>query len=141
MRLGITATRKGLSDGQWEALDHMVPIVDSEVTELHHGMCTGGDEQIVDELDRPDLEIVAHPGPRSRYQSDRARWASTRVLPEKDFIARNHDIVHSVDELWAFPEGPEKKRGSGTWATIRYARDIAHIPVIIFWPNGQTEVV
>src|SRR5258706_311318 len=55
------------------------------------------------------------------------------MLPAKDYIARNHDIVDDTDILYACPDGPEKVR-SGTWATIRYALKQKK-KVVIFHPE------
>jgi len=45
------------------------------------------------------------------------------VLPSEEYLVRNHDIVDAVDKMYAFPKEIEEQwRGSGTWATIRYAK-------------------
>lgn len=62
------------------------------------------------------------------------------VLDIKEPLDRNKDIVDACPVLIAAPsDRVEKKRGSGTWATIRYARDVAHVPIRYVWPDGTTD--
>lgn len=62
--LGVTATRAGMTPGQ----EHTIRSLLSDrlwPTELHHGACAGGDEEIallVREICGTDCKIVAHPG-------------------------------------------------------------------------------
>lgn len=58
-------------------------------------------------------------------------------LRESDeYLKRNRVIVAEGDALIATPSGyKEIPRGSGTWATIRYARE-AQLPRLIVWPDG-----
>jgi hypothetical protein len=42
------------------------------------------------------------------------------LLPEREYLQRNRDIVDATDVLLAAPDGPERVR-SGTWSTVRYA--------------------
>ena len=60
------------------------------------------------------------------------------VMKPKKYLDRNHDIVDASAEMLALPSGPEKMRGSGTWATIRYARR-TRVPLLICWPDGRVE--
>jgi len=46
------------------------------------------------------------------------------------------DFVNECDVLIAAPgEFVERKRGSGTWGTVRYARKLGR-PLVIIWPDG-----
>jgi hypothetical protein len=53
------------------------------------------------------------------------------------YLARDDNIVAETDVLVATPaQTTEVMRGSGTWATIRYARR-REKPRILIWPNGS----
>jgi hypothetical protein len=58
----------------------------------------------------------------------------------KPYLERNHDIVDETTILIACPNGEERMR-SGTWATVRYARQriLNHEGqlTIIISPSGQ----
>lgn len=123
MIVGFTGTREGMSLNQ---IAHFIPVI-AEVTingmaltEFHHGMCIGADEQAEEFIRRcfPSVRIVGHPPINRRYIS--TKCAPHRILPPREYIARNHKIVDASDVLVATPRGKEELR-SGTWATIRYA--------------------
>lgn len=61
------------------------------------------------------------------------------VLPAKDYLARNHDIVDAAGLLIAAPSGPAEKRRSGTWATVRHARKQG-TRIWIVLPSGEIAV-
>lgn len=58
----------------------------------------------------------------------------------RNYAQRNADIVRDVDILLAFPQGEEVGRGSGTWLTVRIAREKKR-PHIIVMPDGHVTVV
>ena len=53
------------------------------------------------------------------------------ILPEKEYIERNHDVVDTCDLLIAMPNTELEVVRSGTWATIRYARKLKKVIVIL----------
>ena len=66
----------------------------------------------------------------------RANMVCDLVEPGEPFLTRNHNIVLFSDVMLATPKQvEEQRRGSGTWATIRYARQ-AEKPLAIVWPDG-----
>jgi hypothetical protein len=135
MILGVTATRNGATPAQLTLLRLL--LVNQEVTEFHHGDCVGGDEQshhLVREI-HPQCKIVAHPPINPRY---RAYCKADIILPQKDYIPRNHDIVDSVHKMVALPKSSTPQYRGGTWATIRYTKSQGK-PLYIFYPNGDTE--
>lgn len=116
--LGVTASRWGLSKAQKLTIIqfiHRYPI-----EELHHGDCVGGDEELHNLIRKlvPAARIVVHPPLDEKL---RAFCRGDRVLPQRPYLQRNRDIVHSVDRLVGFPSGDREKPRSGTWYTIRYA--------------------
>lgn len=59
-------------------------------------------------------------------------------IPQGYEIKRNHKIVDVVETMIATPSSTrEIMRGSGTWATIRYAKEKGR-RLIICWPDGTT---
>ncbi len=118
MRIGFTGTQKGMTDYQKNELRiSLSTITVLNRGEFHHGDCIGADEEAYDIAIQYGFFIVVHPPING---SKRAFTSCDVMLPAKDYIARNHDIVDDTDILYACPDGPEKVR-SGTWATIRYA--------------------
>tara|TARA_R110002095_G_scaffold142284_1_gene123231 strand:+ start:1278 stop:1589 length:312 start_codon:yes stop_codon:yes gene_type:complete len=99
------------------------------VTELHHGDCTGWDEQAFEVALDLGLKTVAHP-PTS--DSFRAFTASDVILPTAPYLARNKDIVVAVERMIAAPDGPERQR-SGTWSTVRFAKSQGVRGLVLPW--------
>ena len=132
MHLGITGTRKGMTEKQFNCIKNMIKE-DSTVTHFHHGDCQGVDVQvaILFEHYRPDVWIISHPsnGPT------RAHGPADETMKPKDYLVRDQDNVNASDYLWAAPNGAEIVR-SGTWATVRMARKKG-IPITIVMPNGE----
>jgi hypothetical protein len=131
IKLGITATREGLTRSQHEAFRGWLYGLHRGA--LHHGLCVGGDEQVHYIARMRSWHIVAHPGDTPALRS--TTCAPDEMRPVKPNLARNRDIVNETQHLAALPKGPEEQR-SGTWSTIRYARKLGR-PITIFWPDGS----
>ena len=102
---------------------------------FHHGDCIGADAQAHWLASIMKIDIEIHP-PINDYARARCLGAKF-VHPEKEFIARNHDIVNAADVVFATPSGAvEKFRGSGTWATMRYANKKG-VKLFAFAPSGE----
>ncbi len=130
MKIGFTGTQKGMTDYQKNELRiSLSTITVLNRGEFHHGDCIGADEEAYGIAIQYGFFIVVHP---PINESKRAFTSCDVMLPAKDYIARNHDIVDDTDILYACPDGPEKLR-SGTWATIRYALKQKK-KVVIFHP-------
>lgn len=135
MKFGFTGTRKGLTPEQASALADVVV----GLTRGYHGACIGSDRQFHDMF--PLIPMELYPSNEAQYQ-----WALASCKGGKDVIhpimeplKRNHVIVDVTDYLIAAPRGfTEQYRGSGTWATIRYARKKTR-SLIILWPNGRVD--
>lgn len=132
MHLGITGTRKGLSEKQFDLVKEFVKE-NSSVTVFHHGDCIGVDVQIATLIEHylPDVWIVSHPS----KGSTRAHGPANEIMRPKDYLVRDQDNVNASDYLWACPKGAEIVR-SGTWATVRMARKKG-IPITIVMPDGE----
>ncbi len=119
MRAGITGTRHGWNDSQRSAFEWW--LKEQDITEWHHGDCDGVDEQSsIIVRDKFGWDIIdCHPPDKDLY---RAHFGGAIIHQPKPYIQRNHDIVNAIDLLVAVPlQAKEVMRGSGTWATIRYA--------------------
>ena len=89
--------------------------------EAHHGDCIGADEQFHNHFVYITKVMHAHP---CDMLDLRAHCEADVIHEIKPPLVRNRDIVRSIDVLIAAPaQDHEVKRGSGTWATIRYARE------------------
>lgn len=139
MNIGFTGTRAGLTDPQSAALAELFAQIDGvggvPIT-FHHGCCIGGDATAAALARRaPNWRLVAHP-PENPYLQDHGALAQSHEhRPPAEYLARDRAIVQACDLLIACPKGPEERRGSGTWFTIREARRHGK-RVLIVWPDG-----
>lgn len=136
MIAGFTGTRYETTGNQHESLCNW--LRENKPTELHHGCCTGADEEVViaTQAILPQCSIIGHPPVNTRSVSREAVQGSHSTRNPKPYLDRNKDIVACSDVLLACPKGDEEFSGSGTWATIRAARRTRK-PIVIFWPDGS----
>ena len=139
MKVGFTGTQEKLSVTQFDLLAMIISEL-TEMTEAHHGDCIGADItfHILVEDTRPDVAIHRHMPENTTKQ---AKYSTCNVLPyvdyePKPYLERNHDIVDACDVLIACPRTLEEELRSGTWATVRYARNTGK-PVAIIWKDGK----
>ena len=148
LRIGFTGTRNGCTEKQKETFGRLIREFASENSEMefHHGDCIGSDADTHDLIKSynktrstgnpmifPQIRIFGHPpfNPKARAFKE-----CDFLLPEKDYIDRNHDIVNTCHILIATPKGYVEELRSGTWATIRYAIKTDK-PVWIIFPDGN----
>jgi hypothetical protein len=133
--IGFTGSRTTPTDGQLTWLrTELITLKHVGYTEFHHGDCIGSDEAAHQIAHDVGLRTIVHPPINPKWRA----WCSGDViLPEKDFVPRNHDIVDSCMTLLALPAGPEKLR-SGTWATIRYA--LNRVPILLRLPDNPATI-
>jgi hypothetical protein len=136
MNLGVTATRKGLQLAQQGTV--LAILKAAGLKTLHHGDCIGGDKDLHD-LTRKvygrQVRIIGHP---PLDESQRAFCEVDELRPPKPYLKRNHDIVDETELLLACPGNYTMLlRGSGTWATIRYASFRKQKPLLVVFPNGK----
>lgn len=137
MIIGFTGTRQPLPPKQATALRAFLGYMANITHEVHHGDCVGADELFDEIIAKHNIRRNAHPGHDKQYRSPwRADCDAEHVFPSKPYLARNKIIVDASDWIVACPSGPEVPRGSGTWATIRYAR-FRMKPITIVWPDGS----
>lgn len=129
---GFTGTQTGLTAQQLALLGR--GFENKTGGELHHGDCIGADAQCHVIAVRCGLTVVIHP---PLVESKRAfcTIGDPQVLPPKDYLERNHDIVDACEFLIAAPGEMGMQQRSGTWATIRYAVKKKRKHVILY-PDG-----
>lgn len=107
-------------------------LVASAPEEFHHGDCVGADEQAHSIATNLVENVVIHPPINDNL---RAFCEAKTILPKRDYLDRNRDIVDACDLLVAAPRSRYEIMRSGTWATIRYARK-RNKKIFIIWPEG-----
>lgn len=134
MHLGITGSRKGMTEKQFDVIKKLVKEGNSIISHFHHGDCIGVDVQtaILIEHYLPDVWIVCHPPDKV---NTRGFGPYHEIYSPKPYLVRDQAIVNLSKYLWAVPDKPECVR-SGTWATVRMARKKG-IPITIVMPNGE----
>jgi hypothetical protein len=141
MILGTTGSQFGATQVQAAMLASVVRHPSVEV--VHHGDCIGVDEFVhLTALDA-GKHIVVHPPLDERRRAFcgiriglETYEGQVVILPEKDFIPRDDDIVDACVSLVAAPATMAEQLRSGTWTTIRHALK-AGKPVKIIYPDGQ----
>jgi hypothetical protein len=129
---GFTGTSKspGMAPRQLKAVRQLL----YHVTILHLGDAVNADAQAHLEAVHLGIKTIGHP------PTDPSRRAFCTYDEEREpqaYLVRNHGIVHeALDGLIAAPSGfVEQMRGSGTWATVRYARKLKR-RVWVVLPDG-----
>lgn len=152
--IGFTGTRAPLTLEQEAGIRRVMQEVGGKV--LHHGDCVRADalsHRLAREL---GLDVVLHPPAYKNHD-----WAkcmakedvnpgtgSVRREPDAEHLERDHHIVDACDGLLVVPRSTEEQmRGSGTWATYRYAvganktvRAKVLKPAIMIFPDGTLEL-
>jgi hypothetical protein len=126
MKVGVTGSRHARPDEI--CLKFRELLIAWAATEVHHGDCLGWDKQAHEIAADLGLRTVAHP---PSNPSLRAYCDATEVRDPLPYLDRNKQIVLSCDKLVAAPEGPEKTR-SGTWSTVRFAKNVGTRGVILW---------
>lgn len=131
--LGFSGTRHGMKALQWETVRCLLAMMDPD--EVHHGDCLGADSQFHDlaleQYSQVDIHIHPPDNPVGR-----ANRRSAIIYAPRPYLERNRAIVHASDALIATPRESEEQQRSGTWATVRYAREKG-IPLFIVLPDGE----
>lgn len=103
-----------------------------KVDSIHHGDCIGADVDFLVIGSEFTNDVKVHPPKKELF---RANSTMGVILPAKEYLQRNKDIVDSSDLLIACPSGTEERLRSGTWSTLRYAKNKGKKYLIIY-PDG-----
>lgn len=134
LKLGMSGSREGISATALEILKIFLNTY--TFMEVHHGDCVGADAIFHQEATLRNIPIIIHPPVIDKL---RAYCQSEKIREPKPYLDRNHDIVNETDILIAFPNTYQEVYNSGTWATIRYARNMKKRIIIVF-PDGTSRV-
>lgn len=145
MIVGFTGTRDGLTSIQKERLSWLFKgkFPFNRYDTLLHGGAAGADEIAHDMALAVDFSIEIYPCDTTR----RKHWVDYRdtsgemyitIHAVRDPLERNRIIANRCNHLIAAPFQMSEVRRSGTWATIRYAREYSKSITIIF-PDGSIE--
>lgn len=102
---------------------------------LHHGDCVGADAHMHEFARLFDMKIVVHPPNRNSLRAFCLLKDGDKIMSSKPYLIRNRDIVDQTQVLIAAPRTMTELLRSGTWSTVRYARRLKRL-IIVVWPDG-----
>ncbi len=133
--IGFTGTRKGMTTEQRLELFSQMEMHVCDGAIARHGDCVGADYEFHHLALTLGFLVTLHP---PDYDGLRAfcKGAEHEEDP-RPYLVRNRDIVKGSDLMFATPGTSSEVRRSGTWDTIRYAKE-SRCSLIIIYPNGST---
>ena len=134
LKVGFTGTQTGMTSEQEKTVGKLLKEI--KPSEFRHGDCIGSDFQAHTIAKKLGIRIVVHPPLNSVKRAGAPE--PDEIMPKKEYLERNRDIVDASDILIATPESKEGAHRSGTWATVRYAMREKK-PVILVFPDGTVE--
>lgn len=134
-QIGFTGTREGMTDEQRQSLENLFRNAPGNSV-LHHGDCIGSDEQAAKQADGFKIATVCHPPKSNKLRAFHDSAFTREPLP---YLKRDDAIVNESEVLIAAPCGFVEEVRSGTWYTVRRAREKG-IKIYIIWPDGRVEV-
>ena len=126
LRVGVTGTQKGMTPGQkGQFVDFLVELDQSPkgpIVHFRHGDCIGADADAHNlvRLNFENVMIIGHP---PKNETKRAFCKVDLEMASFDHLVRNRMIINNSDYLVACPGEPDEQLRSGTWSTVRYARN------------------
>jgi hypothetical protein len=141
-QVGFTGTRHGMTRAQAKSLAWLLYMgLQQRSFSFHHGDCVGADVQAASIAHAFDGNIVSHPPSDPKL---RAYFPLTDLsMDPAPYLVRNRAIVNSSEWLIATPYTYDQAERSGTWSTVRYARDKRAktrgwpTRITIIWPDGS----
>lgn len=136
-RIGFTGSREGPTKDQRDVWEYMSDGLEGVL--MHNGCALGADRYVITHAGS-GWSAVFWPA-----NQDGLNWATDIGSPAlvhgtthaiRPPLERNRYIVNASEGMIAMPITMEEQRRSGTWATIRYARNVKK-PVLVIGPNGQ----
>ena len=132
--LGFTGTQRGATSAQLQTLIRLLTVGRWSCPDRFHlGYCVGADVQAAHLAYGYGITCVGHPPSNDTRRAYFEHYLTT--YEPKPYLERNREIVDACDALIACPRLSTEETRSGTWATIRYAKD-RRKTVIIILPNG-----
>lgn len=133
MKLGVTGTREGMNDAQFQELYEYLQQFDPATTELHHGDCVGVDAEVAELAMQLGFRVVCHP-PESDHL--RAFHESHEFREPLGYLKRDRNIVDDTDMLLVIPLQDTWQPKGGTWYTHDYAQKRGK-NLVVFFPKRQ----
>lgn len=133
--VGFTGTRDGMTERQTEAVIRLLTLIRPQG--FVHGGAIGADaqfHQLVRSISLGTARITVWPCDIASQQAE--GLAGATFMPVMAPLARNEKIVVASTVMIATPKTAKEMVRSGTWATIRYARE-RRTPLFIVWPDGN----
>ena len=146
MKIGFTGTRNGTTTQQMMQVNALLdalawahrhgPVSSARSMEFHHGGAVDADRKAAKLARHIGYEVHWHPCPGVALSDvmqddpDAVNDIWHEVFPP---LTRNRDIVDVSGVLIAVPKKREEELRSGTWATIRYARKVGRLTMMV-WP-------
>jgi hypothetical protein len=133
--VGFTGTAQGMTSTQLATAKKVLSNLYAPGGVFHHGDCVGADAEAHRLAQAQGFRIIIHP---PSNPSKRAFCTGDEARVGKPYLDRNQDIVNECRVLVATPKGFAEEQRSGTWATVRRARQ-AGKTVFIIWPDGKVQ--
>ncbi len=137
MQIGFTGTRQGMTPEQKRAvteyLEDRIPLV-----AVHHGLCIGADADFHNIAKSLGIPIIGHPPIKKNLMADLPREDFKHIYSPRPYLVRNRAIVRYSDAIYATPKEFKETVRSGTWHTIRHARQ-QNLNVTVIYPDGNVE--
>lgn len=142
--IGFTGTRLGMTPEQRQTVKELISVIHfaakgagtSQTVGLH-GDCIGADADFHKICVEQEIPVECRP---CTFDSLRAKTgAKERAAPTTPMV-RNRAIVDDAFVMFACPPNDIPiRKGSGTWATIRYTKK-RNKPLVTIFPNGTYAV-
>lgn len=133
LHIGFTGTRHGMTAYQQWMLRLRLGCGCGTTHTFHHGDCVGADAEA--HAIAMDLGYLIHVHPPLPRQY-RAFLQGAIVEEPQRYGTRNQAIVAACEVLIAAPRTRQEEQRSGTWMTIRCARQRG-VPVVMLWPDQE----
>ena len=137
MIIGFTGTRNGMTEKQVSKIHTLLTGFVGEINPALilglHGDCIGADDDFNMLCLSENIKTLCRP---CTFENMRAHRTSQQIAEPETPMQRNRKITAQADVMIACPPNyTEIKRGSGTWATIKFSRR-AKKPLYIIFPDG-----
>jgi hypothetical protein len=140
MHVGVTASSGRVTPAQLRKFGACLADIkdnsDDKEFWLHHGDCIEGDAKAHKMAIRHDFKIHLHPPIDNKKRAYVKHYDECE--PAYDYLVRNKHIVFESAILFGMPDGFEEQLRSGTWSTVRFARNLQK-PLVIIFPDGSTQ--
>lgn len=131
---GFTGTKIGMSQAQLAEVAQL--LYKHRITRIHHGCCKGADIECNTLAVMHRIETHGHP---SNITNTQRECELTKIYDPFDPLERDkHIVMAGVDGLIATPKTAKEQLRSGTWTTVRYARQMNR-NIYIVLPDGKIQ--